>query len=160
MKIGSIKKSILAIIFAVLIVLIGYFWFGVRPVSSPTTNSQVSTPVSETEIVTAGTKSVMLNEPFFISGGYSLRPLKIIEDSRCKPNVQCIWAGRLVVSVRVESGLQIKPELQSLKNEPKIRDVEITLGQGMVLNGYDITLVDYVSGKFVFKVEQVQKIQK
>ena len=33
--------------------------------------------------------------------GISIRPIEVIEDSRCPANVQCAWAGRLVVRARM-----------------------------------------------------------
>ncbi len=38
-------------------------------------------------------------------GGISVIPREVIEDSRCPAEVQCVWAGRVVVSVElVERG--------------------------------------------------------
>ncbi len=37
-------------------------------------------------------------------GGLTVRPLAVAEDSRCPANVVCVWAGRVVLRVRV-SGL-------------------------------------------------------
>ena len=34
-------------------------------------------------------------------GGLNVRPLAVTEDSRCPVNVTCIWAGRLVLRLRV-----------------------------------------------------------
>lgn len=184
MKIGPIRNAIIATAFALLVTLISTLWFGVKPfaipvpkpVGVPHTTPVIPTPNSapndalngtstvpvkqingdyETQdVTTTGTKSLLVNESLKILGGYSLTPVKIIEDSRCKQNVQqnvqCVWAGRLVVAVRIDSKI----------TEPKTRNVEITLGQGMVLNGYDITLVDYLSDRFIFKVEGVQKNKK
>jgi hypothetical protein len=36
--------------------------------------------------------------------GPRVRPERVIEDSRCPTDVQCIWAGRLVVRVTVLGG--------------------------------------------------------
>jgi hypothetical protein len=33
--------------------------------------------------------------------GLRIRPIEVIEDSRCPANVQCVWAGRLVVRARM-----------------------------------------------------------
>lgn len=35
-------------------------------------------------------------------GGVRIRPIAIVEDSRCPVNVQCVWAGRLVILAEVE----------------------------------------------------------
>jgi len=34
-------------------------------------------------------------------GDLRIRPLEVIEDSRCPTRVQCVWAGRLVVRARM-----------------------------------------------------------
>lgn len=42
-----------------------------------------------------GTVAASLNETADLGGGLTVRPLQIIEDSRCPADVECIWAGRL-----------------------------------------------------------------
>lgn len=37
-------------------------------------------------------------------GGPIVRPLSVIEDSRCPANARCIWAGRVVVRAEVRGG--------------------------------------------------------
>lgn len=37
-----------------------------------------------------------------LGDGLRVRPLEIVEDSRCPQNARCIWAGRLRVRVTVE----------------------------------------------------------
>ena len=39
----------------------------------------------------------------------ALRPLRVIEDNRCPIDVACIWAGRVVLRVRISgvSGVQV-----------------------------------------------------
>ncbi|MEQ7872539.1 hypothetical protein ABDK56_00835 [Sphingomonas sp. ASV193] len=34
--------------------------------------------------------------------GMTIQPIRIVEDSRCRPTVQCVWAGRLVVLVALD----------------------------------------------------------
>lgn len=34
--------------------------------------------------------------------GLSVHPISIVEDSRCRPTVQCVWAGRLRVLVALD----------------------------------------------------------
>ena len=36
-------------------------------------------------------------------GGPLVTPLKLVEDSRCPPGVQCVWAGRVVVSATIST---------------------------------------------------------
>ena len=44
-------------------------------------------------------------------GNASVRPLAIIEDSRCPVGVACVWAGRVRVRVAI-SGVPGEPEMQ------------------------------------------------
>lgn len=37
-------------------------------------------------------------------GGPRVTPLKVLEDSRCPVNVQCVWAGQVRLSVRIATG--------------------------------------------------------
>ena len=36
--------------------------------------------------------------------GLKVRPLSVIEDSRCPQNARCVWAGRLIVRTEVIGG--------------------------------------------------------
>lgn len=51
-------------------------------------------------------------------GSTHIRPLKVIEDSRCPTRVTCVWAGRLVVRARVRG-----PHFN------RIRDFELSGGR-------------------------------
>ena len=37
-------------------------------------------------------------------GGPRITPLKVLEDSRCPMEARCVWAGRVRLEVRVETG--------------------------------------------------------
>ncbi|TSC68295.1 MAG: hypothetical protein G01um101456_697 [Parcubacteria group bacterium Gr01-1014_56] len=37
--------------------------------------------------------------------GVDILPLEVVEDSRCPVDVQCVWAGRVSVSVRIHSAM-------------------------------------------------------
>lgn len=50
-----------------------------------------------------------------VINGLRITPLAVVEDSRCPADVQCVWAGRLVVLTRIEAPgggeeLQLKVE--------------------------------------------------
>jgi hypothetical protein len=47
-----------------------------------------------------GTVTAHLNEEVRI-GDLRVRPLEVVEDSRCPPDVTCVWAGRIRVRVAV-----------------------------------------------------------
>ena len=58
--------------------------------------------------------------------GIAVKPLAVIEDSRCPILVRCIWAGRVRISAEV-SGTGTR---------------ELTLGEPAAVNGGTLTLVD------------------
>jgi len=49
-----------------------------------------------------GVVAVRLNETADLGNGLRVRPLEVVEDSRCPQNARCVWAGRLRVRVAVE----------------------------------------------------------
>jgi len=49
-----------------------------------------------------GVVAVRLNETANLGEGLRVRPLEVLEDSRCPQNARCVWAGRLRVRVAVE----------------------------------------------------------
>ena len=59
------------------------------------------TPRAGREAAAQGTP-VALNEPVWV-GDANLKPLSVVEDSRCAEDTRCVWAGRLVVSTRIIS---------------------------------------------------------
>jgi hypothetical protein len=60
-------------------------------------------------------------------GGPRVTPLRVIEDSRCPSEVQCVWAGQVRLSVRIETGAGASTrELTSGQGEP-VADGSLTL---------------------------------
>ena len=57
-----------------------------------------TTPATDDGIVRTG-----LNQRIHVEGPY-VTPLAVLEDSRCPSDVQCISAGRLRISARIELG--------------------------------------------------------
>lgn len=49
-----------------------------------------------------GVVAAGLNETADLGNGLRVRPLEVLEDSRCPQNARCIWAGRLRLRVNVE----------------------------------------------------------
>ena len=60
--------------------------------------------------------------------GIRIRPLAVVEDSRCPAQVQCVWAGRLVVRARMTGD-----------GWTQIRDFE--LGVFQAVDRYRVTLI-------------------
>jgi hypothetical protein len=53
--------------------------------------------------VTTGTPTAGFGQTAIIEN-VRIRPIKLLEDSRCPTTVQCVWAGRIVLRVEVEAG--------------------------------------------------------
>jgi len=103
-----------------------------------------------------GSVALALNQAASFPGSVSLRPLSIIEDSRCPMNARCVQAGRVIVSVRVRTSAGTA----SYEFEP---GTTITTGAHTVtllsvnphtLAGQTITSTDY---RFTFEVLQERK---
>ncbi len=61
--------------------------------------------------------AVALEQPV-AAGDLTLTPVEVKEDSRCAAGTQCIWAGRIVVSTRVE-GAGWSETVDLVAGEPK-----------------------------------------
>jgi hypothetical protein len=61
------------------------------------------------------------------TNGLYVRPIAVVEDSRCPANVQCVWAGRLVVRSEVR-GATWRRTLDLIMGKPEqIADGSLTL---------------------------------
>jgi hypothetical protein len=65
----------------------------------------------EPGVVAAG-----LNQTADLGNGLRVRPLDVLEDSRCPQNARCVWAGRLRLRVNIEG----------------VGEREVTLDEGVV----------------------------
>ena len=63
--------------------------------------------------------------------GVAVRPLEVLEDSRCPTLVQCVWAGRVRIRAEISGG----------------GTRELTLGEPAAVGGGTLTLVDVRPGK-------------
>jgi hypothetical protein len=68
------------------------------------------------------------------SNGLKVRPLQVLEDSRCPINAVCVWAGRLIVRSEVIGG-----------NWRQMRDIE--MGQAQQIADGALTLVSIQPSK-------------
>ncbi|HEX7821472.1 MAG TPA: hypothetical protein VF463_12760 [Sphingobium sp.] len=59
--------------------------------------------------------------------GPSVRPIRVIEDSRCPENARCIWAGRLVLRTVVSGGRWSRKMDLTLGQPAQIADGALTL---------------------------------
>ena len=76
---------------------------------------------------------VGLGQTAFVSGPH-VRADRIIEDSRCPADVQCVWAGRLILAATVIGG-------------GWTRQVELTLGVPINIADGKLTLVKAVPAR-------------
>jgi hypothetical protein len=56
----------------------------------------------EAQLREPGVVAVSIGETADLGNGLRVRPLEVLEDSRCPQNARCVWAGRLRARVNVE----------------------------------------------------------
>jgi len=62
-------------------------------------------------------------------GGPTVRPLAVIEDSRCPTDVVCVWAGRVIVRAEVGTGQGVREMQIELGQPVHVADGMLTLRQ-------------------------------
>lgn len=65
------------------------------------------------------------------TNGLSVRPLQVLEDSRCPQNARCVWAGRLIVRTEVIGGSWRQTRDLELGKPQHIADGSLTLVSGI-----------------------------
>lgn len=60
----------------------------------------------DAELAAPGIVAVGIGETADLGGGLMVKPLEVLEDSRCPMNVQCVWAGRLRLRAEVAGAAQ------------------------------------------------------
>ena len=93
------------------------------------------TPISES--TTTGTPTAGFGQTANV-GPLRVKPVKLIEDSRCPSDVQCVWAGRITVQAEIDggAGAEVAP---------------LTLGSPLDLGGFSVMLVSAEPGKLAGK---------
>ena len=86
-----------------------------------------------------GIARVALGHKVYVDGP-SVTPLAVIEDSRCPAEVQCVWAGRLIVRTRVAGGAWA-------------RTLDLELGKPQAVADGALTLVSARAGRFGYRFE-------
>ena len=103
-----------------------------------------------------------------VVGGLVIRPLAVLEDSRCPASVQCVWAGQ----VRIRAALA--PQRLALPGGPDApavmvgREIDMTLGVPVVEFGRTVELsavapsvavpgrIDHGAYRFTFTVSDAR----
>ncbi len=93
-KVQTQMKSLIVVL--AMMVMIGLFATACEPSSDPTPSPVVSSPPGNQRVEVGLGESVEL--PDMAIGVFFDR---VVEDSRCPANVQCIWAGQVVIELTV-----------------------------------------------------------
>jgi len=75
--------------------------------------------------------------------GVYITPKEVVEDSRCSPNVVCIWAGQL----------RLLTTLKSTSGTSNDQDIILTLGKSLTFEGKTVELTNAVGTTFTFQVK-------
>ena len=81
----------------------------------------------------SGLRWARLGEAVSVDGP-TVTPLRLVEDSRCPQGVQCVWAGRVVVSATIST-----PTMKLNR--------DLTLGEPFALADGTLTLADVRPGR-------------
>ena len=67
-----------------------------------------------------------LGQRVYVDGPY-VTPLAILEDSRCPVSVQCVWAGRVRLSVKIDLGSHSETREIATQEPIPVADGKLTL---------------------------------
>lgn len=74
--------------------------------------------------------AVALRQPVQV-GSVVAMPMAVVEDSRCPENVRCVWAGRLVVTTRIDGAGWRETADLTLGEPAQVRGVTLALVSGL-----------------------------
>jgi len=76
--------------------------------------------------------AVGLGQPVaVIPGSIVATPMAVVEDSRCPENARCVWAGRLVVTTRVDGAGWRETANFTLGEPAEVRGTRLALVSGL-----------------------------
>lgn len=64
-----------------------------------------------------------------VVGGPRVTPLKLIEDSRCPTGTQCVWAGQVRITVRIDTGQGSHTRDLTMGKPEPVADGQLTLAE-------------------------------
>ena len=59
--------------------------------------------------------------------GLRIRPTRLVEDSRCPANVQCVWAGRIIVETEVSGAASYQRHNLELGKQSRLSTVPMRI---------------------------------
>ena len=74
--------------------------------------------------------AVPLGQPVQV-GSVVATPMTVVEDSRCPENARCVWAGRLVVTTRIDGAGWRETTDMTLGEPVAVRDARLALVSGL-----------------------------
>lgn len=69
-----------------------------------------------------------------LNGGIYITPIQVVSDSRCPIDVQCIWAGEILIKVELKKG-------------DVVREVELKEGGSVIFEDREISLMSVIPEK-------------
>ena len=81
-----------------------------------------------------------------LTAGATVTPLAIVEDSRCPPDVMCVWAGRLVVQARFEYAGEREDVVMLLHETKRVPGGMLTLNSAAPPPGAGDTRLEGIDG--------------
>lgn len=92
--------------------------------ATPTAGAPAQTTASEVSLLTLG-----VGESATLADGSRLTYQELVNDSRCAPDVQCVWAGDAEILLRWQPAQSGSPQTAALHTSPmQGRQTEATFG--------------------------------
>ena len=94
------------------------------PAETPPPRTDIAERISadlarlDAELAAEGVVAAGIGEAADLGGGLIVRPIEVKEDSRCPADVECVWAGRLVLRADV-SGIERELTLETPLETPQ-----------------------------------------
>jgi hypothetical protein len=73
-----------------------------------------------------GVARAALGQRVYVDGPY-VTPLAVLEDSRCPASVQCVWAGQVRLSMKIELGSRSEIREIATQEPIEVADGKLTL---------------------------------
>ncbi len=139
------KKLIFILI--VLLAVFGVYKMVARE-AVPTQNSQI---IKINENVSEFTTK--LGEKISVFG-ITFKPIEITENSLCPDGVQCVWAGRLLVKVEMDSSTGATSTIFELRSPKSYDGYKITLENAEEISSKDNVEPEDAEYYFTFRIEK------
>ncbi|MDB5259448.1 MAG: hypothetical protein JWO73_656 [Candidatus Taylorbacteria bacterium] len=126
----NMKKISIFIVAIIILSLAAVLLANIRRAATPPpeTPSTAIIPRSDSTVLPFGKATLALQERAALEG-ISIRPVSIVEESRCATGVQCIQAGTVRIKLEIVSGMGTSTEI-------------IGLGKSVIVDGKTVAFTD------------------